>query len=63
MTSYAICMTELQDLDTELVPSYRHVSRGKTWRSNDGLITPVSVEGCSPYESPAASPHRGLPAR
>ena len=47
------------------MPGYRHVSRGKTWRSNDGLITPVSMEGCSPYESPAASPHHsiGLPAR
>ena len=38
-----------QDLD--LAPG-----RVKTWRSNDGLITPVSLGGCSPYQTPHDSP-------
>merc|ERR1719270_1034433 len=45
-----------QDLDTGLATGYRTVSRGKTWRSNDGLITPVSFDGCSPYHTPGDSP-------
>ena len=28
----------------------------RSWRSNDGLITPVSGGGCSPYQTPGGSP-------
>ena len=50
------CGKYFQDLDTGLATGYRTVSRGKTWRSNDGLITPVSFDGCSPYHTPGDSP-------
>ena len=39
-----------------MATSYKNVSRGKTWRSNDGLITPISFDGGSPYHTPGDSP-------
>ena len=46
------------DLDNSMM-YYR--GRFNTWKSNDGLTTPVSFDGCSPYQtpldSPADSPH------
>lgn len=41
------------DLDNSLM-YYR--GRFNTWKSNDGLTTPVSFDGCSPYQTPLDSP-------
>ena len=34
----------------------------RSWRSNEGLITPVSCGGCSPYQTPGDSPAPASPA-
>ena len=41
------------DLDSS-VSYYR--GRFNTWKSNDGLTTPISFDGCSPYQTPLDSP-------
>ena len=41
------------NLDNSLM-YYR--GRFNTWKSNDGLTTPVSFDGCSPYQTPLDSP-------
>ena len=57
-----------QDLDSghhnTLVTGHRSLS-GAAWRSNDGLITPVSFTGGSPYHTPNDSPYESphIPAK
>ena len=54
MRKWGLSNSTPHDLDNTLM-YYR--GRFNTWKSNDGLTTPVSFNGCSPYQTPFDSPN------